>query len=202
MLAGWAWFLVSWLPVSGVIQAGGQAMAGRYSYLPMLGVELALLWTGREWIAPAARRAWAAGAGAVLLALAACTWRQLGVWQNSFTLFDHTLAVTESNGVAFNNRGFALCDMGRMDEGMADFRRALAINPAHAEANNNLGRLLTQQGRAADAVPLLRAAVREKPSSLELAPDRVQTLNNLANALAEMGRLDDTVAHHRHAPRK
>ncbi len=198
---GWLWFLGTLVPVIGIVQVGLQSMADRYTYLPMLGVQIAVLWTLKETrdkrletrdskIAPRpafqVSGLWSLVSGLVLIAFAALTWRQIGVWRNSFTLFDHTLAVTEKNYLAHNNRAIWLCDAGRVDEGVADYQRALAIRPDYAEANNNLGRLLVQQGRAAEAVPMLRKALAGKAGSLEVR-------NNLANALSDTGALDEAI---------
>jgi tetratricopeptide (TPR) repeat protein len=188
LLAGWGWFLVALLPMSGVVQVGIQAMADRYTYVPLLGVQVAVLWTLREAVATRARRQAAAlVAAAGLAALAMLTWRQLGVWRNSFTLFDRALAVTENNYLAHNNRGLAHAAAGRHAESVADYRRALAINPAYPDAANNLGRVFVQEGRAAEAVPLLRTALAAKPASPEIR-------NNLANALADTGAVPEAIA--------
>lgn len=184
VLIGWLWFLGTLVPVSGLVQVGQQAMADRYTYLPMLGVQLAVLWTVAEW--RAGRGVKIAAAAGMLAVCAGLTWRQIGVWKNSFTLFDHAIAVTEKNAMAHNNRGLWLCDAGRVEEGMADYRRALEIRPDHPEANNNLGRMLVQAGRAAEAVPLLRRALDARPASLEVR-------NNLANALSDAGALDEAM---------
>ena len=188
LAVGWLWFLGTLVPVIGIVQVGLQSMADRYTYLPIMGVQLTLVWG----LAGGLRRlagtmATGAVAAAVLAVCALVTWRQIGVWANSFTLFDHTIARTEGNYLAHNNRALWLCDHGRMEEGMADYRRALAIRPDYPEANNNLGRILVQQGRAVEAVPLLRRALQGKPTSLEVR-------NNLANALSDAGALDEAIA--------
>ena len=187
---GWLWFLGTLVPVIGIVQVGLQAMADRYTYLPMLGVALAVLWTVRDvMVSPGARRL-AVSVGAVwLLALAARTWDQLGVWQNSFTLFDHAIAVTEKNYVAHDDRGQFLYGAGKVDEALADYRAALAINPTYLNSNNNLGHVLYEQGRPAEAVPFLRAALAADPNRLEVR-------NNLANALSDVGQLDEAMQHY------
>ena len=186
---GWLWFLGTLVPVIGIVQVGLQSMADRYTYLPMLGVQVAVafgvaeVWRRRP--RSPGTRLLAGGAGAAMLAvLAGATWRQIGVWENSFTLFDRAVAVTQNNYLAYNNRGIWLCDRGRIEEGAADYRKSLAIRPDYPEANNNLGRLLVQQGRAAEAVPLLRRALAGKPGSADVR-------NNLANALADAGQVDE-----------
>jgi len=184
---GWCWFLGTLVPVIGIVQVGLQSMADRYTYLTLLGVQIAGLWTLRAAVvSPGARRAWAIAGAGVLLACAARTWNQQGVWRNSFTLFDHALAVTSDNYLAYNNRGIHLGDAGRVAEAVEDYRRALAIRPDYPEANNNLGRILVQEGRPAEAVPLLRRSVAAKPTQLEAR-------NNLANALSDTGALAEAM---------
>jgi tetratricopeptide (TPR) repeat protein len=187
---GWCWFLGTLVPVAGLVQVGLQSMADRYTYLTMLGVQIAVLWTLRDLVTtPAARRAWAMVGGLVLLGCAGRTWQQLGVWQDSFTLFDHAIAVTEKNYLAHDNRGLHLYKAGRVDEAMADYRRALAINPTYMNANNNLGHALAERGRPAEAIPLYRVAMKAQPGNLEVR-------NNLANALSDLNQLDEAMAHY------
>ncbi|MBI5692287.1 MAG: tetratricopeptide repeat protein [Verrucomicrobia bacterium] len=187
---GWCWYLGMLVPVSGLVQVGLQAMADRYTYLPMVGVALAVLWTATELAASSgARRTWAV-AGVVVLGLGAVrTWQQLGVWRDSFTLFDHALAVTKGNYVAHDNRGYHLSKTGRLDEAIADYRRSLAINPAYMNANNNLGHALAEQGKPAEAIPHYRRALEAQPVNLEVR-------NNLANALSDLNQLAEAMEHY------
>ena len=187
---GWLWFLGTLVPVIGIVQVGLQAMADRYTYLPILGVQLAGLWTLRERIvSPAARRTGTIAGAVVLAACAVRTWDQLGVWKNSFTLFDHAIAVTKDNYLAYKNRGIYLDKVGRTEEAALDYRRALAIRSDYQNANNNLGRILVRQGHAAEAVPLLRQAVAAQPTQLEVR-------NNLANALSDTGAVAEAMEHY------
>ncbi|WP_414660572.1 tetratricopeptide repeat protein [Horticoccus sp. 23ND18S-11] len=190
LTVGWLWFLGTLVPVIGLVQVGLQSMADRYTYLPMLGVQIALLWTVREWAAtPGARRAWGAAAVALLGAAALRTHDQIGVWKNSFTLFDHAIAVTSRNYLAHDNRGLWLFNAGRVDEAMADYRRSLAINPDYLNAHNNLGYAFAQTGRPAEAIPEYRAALKSNPAHLEVR-------NNLANALSDLGQLPEAMEHY------
>lgn len=187
---GWLWFLGTLVPVIGLVQVGLQSMADRYTYLPMLGVQLALIWTVREFAAtPGARRAWSMAAVAILAAIAIRTHDQIGVWKNSFTLFDHAIAATSRNYLAHDNRGLWLFNAGRVDEAMADYRRSLAINPAYLNAHNNLGYAFAQTGRPAEAIPEYRAALKSNPAHLEVR-------NNLANALSDVGQLPEAMEHY------
>jgi tetratricopeptide (TPR) repeat protein len=187
---GWCWFLGTLVPVVGIVQVGLQAMADRYTYLTLFGVQLAVLWTLREWVTtPAARRVWIAVGIVVLGAGAVRTWQQIGVWQNSHTLFDHAIAVTAKNYVAHDNRGLHLYRAGRVDEAMADYRAALAINPGYMNANNNLGHALAERGRPAEALPYYRVAQQAQPGNLEVR-------NNLANALSDLNQIDEAMVHY------
>ena len=192
LAVGWLWFLGMLVPVIGLVQVGLQSMADRYTYLPMLGVTLALVWTVRELMPSPGARRWLGVAAA--LALAGCavqTWRQLGVWQNSFTLFDQAIAVTKDNYLAHDNRGLFLFKAGQFDEAMADYRRALAINPGYVNANNNLGHALAERGRPAEAIPFYRTALKSAPGRLEL-----EVRNNLANALSDLNQLTEAMEHY------
>ncbi|MBL9189387.1 MAG: tetratricopeptide repeat protein [Opitutaceae bacterium] len=187
---GWLWFLGTLVPVIGLVQVGLQSMADRYTYLPMLGVQIAVLWTAREWaVSPTVRRWGLALAGVVLLCGAARTWDQIGVWKNSFTLFSHALSVTEKNYVAHDNRGLFLFQSGKVAEAIADYRASLAINPGYFTANNNLGHALAEAGRPAEAIPLYRTALAQKPGHLEVR-------NNLANALSDLNQLPEAMEHY------
>jgi protein O-mannosyl-transferase len=187
---GWLWFLGTLVPVIGLVQVGMQSMADRYTYLPILGVQIALLWTLRDVFTSApARRAGALVGAVVLLGCVARTWNQLGVWRNSDTLFSHAIAVTKDNFVAHDNRGLYRFERGRVDEAIADYRQALAINPRYMNPNNNLGHALAQLGRPAEALPYYRTAMAAKPDHLEVR-------NNLANALSDLGQLDEAMTHY------
>lgn len=187
LIAGWLWWLLALAPMVGIVQVGIQAMADRYTYIPMLGVQLAIVWTLREaFTTPRARRALAVAAGAVLLAGAARTVHQLGYWQDSLSLFEHAVAVTRENYLAHNNIGTHLVSLGRQAEAIEHYRRSIAINPNYAEASNNLGHAYALLGRNGEAVECYRQALRVKPDLLEAR-------NNLGNALSDLGRVDEAI---------
>jgi tetratricopeptide (TPR) repeat protein len=187
---GWLWFLGTLVPVIGIVQVGLQSMADRYTYVPILGVQIALLWTVRSVaLSSGARQIWGIMAVVVLIGLAVRTQHQLGVWKNSFTLFDHAIAVTEKNYLAHDNRGLFLFKAGKIDEAMADYRQALAIHPAYLNSNNNLGHALAQLGRPAEALPFYRVALATNADHLEVR-------NNLANALSDLGQLPEAMEHY------
>jgi tetratricopeptide (TPR) repeat protein len=182
---GWFWFLIMLLPILGFVQIGLHYMADRYTYLPILGLQLALL----PFFVKSSRPVFALAAIAVLSTCVLRTWSQLGVWKNSFTLFDHALLVTHNNYLAYNNRGLSFDRAGRLDEAMADYKKALAINPHYAEANNNLGQALTERGRPRDGLAMFRAALDDRP-------DLLAAHNNLGNALADDGKPAEALPHY------
>jgi tetratricopeptide (TPR) repeat protein len=182
---GWFWFLLVLLPVLGFVQIGLHYMADRYTYLPILGLQLALLPAFEN----SRRPVLVLAAVAVLSACVLRTWSQLGVWKNSFTLFDHALSVTHNNYLAYNNRGLAFDRAGQLDEAMADYRQALTIRPDYPEANNNLGQALTEHGRPRDGLAMFRAALNADPNLLAAH-------NNLGNALADDGKPAEALPHY------
>ncbi|HVZ65354.1 MAG TPA: tetratricopeptide repeat protein [Lacunisphaera sp.] len=168
LLAGWAWFIIMLLPVIGLVQVGFQAMADRYTYLPILGVQLAVLWTLRDWRPLASQPALAAGLGAaVLLAGAARTWNQEAVWRSPTSLFRHALAVTRDNSVAEGFLGYTLAMDNQTDEASIHLERAIALNPRNRLALFALGRVREKQARIEKAITCYRAAWQLDASDAE-----------------------------------
>ncbi len=190
LAAGWAWYLITLLPVIGLVQVGAQARADRYTYLPMTGLAIALAWGAAE-IAqrrPAARGLVQGLAIAVCAACIPVTWAQIGHWQDSRTLFEHALRVTDRNYLAHHNLGVALADEGRTAEAIVQFEEALKIRPDYAQARTDLGNAFSKQGgRGNDAIAEFRAAVASMPGSP--IPH-----NDLGNALVKAGRAQEAIA--------
>jgi Flp pilus assembly protein TadD len=194
LAVGWLWYLGTLVPMIGLVQVGEQARADRYTYLPMIGVALGVVWLAADAVRrrPPLRAAAAALALAALLALTLATRAQVRVWRDTETLFTHALAVTRGNWMAHNNLGVALAGRGRIPEAEAQFRAALAIRPDNTDALENLGRSLIDQWRAAEALPFLREATRRRPASavdhfmlghaLEAAGDRAGALREFGEA--------------------
>jgi hypothetical protein len=147
--AGWLWFAGMLVPMSGIVQFGGHAMADRFAYLPSVGVFVALVWLAAEEL-PARRRP-AAGrgalAGAVLASFAAATVVQAGFWRDSETLFRHALSVTTRNDVMLNNLAGILGNSARDEEAVDLLEEAARINPAYCDAHLNLGSALVRLRR-------------------------------------------------------
>jgi tetratricopeptide (TPR) repeat protein len=126
-------------------------------------------------------------AGLVLAGCLAATARQLRFWQNSETLFAHSLAVTKDNGIAQNSLGLAFLQQGRVNEAIAQFQKALELQPDYVTALNNLGVAFIQSGRIDEAIERLDQAVAIKPNF-------AVAHKNLGRALLLQGRLDEAIA--------
>jgi tetratricopeptide (TPR) repeat protein len=167
--AGWIWFLVTLLPVIGLVQVGFQALADRYTYLSLLGIEVAALWSlGPAFRTAAARTGAAVAAAIVLAACAARTWDQQGVWRDSVSLFEHAVRVSDHNDVAEDFLASALFAADRLDEAAAHAERARALNPRNDTALITLAGVRERQGRLAEAAEFLRSALALRPGRPEV----------------------------------
>ena len=182
---GWLWYLVTLLPVIGVVQVGKQAMADRYTYVPLIGLFVMIAWG-----IPRLRRGWeAVGAGAALVVgvFAACAWIQVGYWHDSVALFRHAIDVTEGNYLAEMNLGFVLGKQGKLDEAVERLNEALLIRPDWDRAYYNLGVVLAKQGDVEGAIGAYQEVLRVNPS---FSAARA----NLVNLLVQAGRTDEALA--------
>jgi len=189
LVVGWFWFCVMLLPVIGLVQVGWQALADRYTYLPLIGLFIMLAWG----VADLGRRSiiWRVGAtlGATVLlgGCLAATRLQLRHWQDSVTLFNHALEVTTGNWLAHNNLGTALADQGEVDEGGEHFRAALQINPGYDDARSNFSRYLAERGKRDEAKAQLEALLRG-------SPNHARAHRNLGYVLLAEGNMAEGVA--------
>ncbi len=193
---GLAWYLVGLAPVIGIVQVGTQALADRYTYVPLIGVLVAVVWGVAGLAAPSrATRLGAAALGmAAVLALALASARQVATWRDSVTLHRHALAVTERNWNAWLGLGDALSEAGRPGEALEPYAEALRIRPTLAQAWAGLGVAHGRLGAPERAVPLLREAVR-------LAPGYGEGWYNLGNAYGSLGEHAEAAACFREAVR-
>jgi Flp pilus assembly protein TadD len=179
LFTGWFWFVIMLIPVIGLVQVGNAAMADRYTYLPLVGVFIVLVWGLGEivvhWRVP--QPIVAILALGLLLAAALRMRDQIGYWQNSGTLFSHTLAVTKNNFVAENDFGAWLSKHGQVMEAIDHFHRSLQIEPDNPDAIFNLGNACAQLGDWDEAIADYQRA-------LHVAPARADLLDNLGRALA------------------
>ncbi len=186
---GWLWFLGTLVPVLGLLQTGlWPAMADRFAYVPLIGLFMIFAW-GLPRICQnlSHYKVWlSASVALLLLILITVTWRQVGHWENSITLFEHNLKFTSNNCIAHNNLGNALNQQNRSKEAIVHYLKALEIKPDYVQAHNNLGNALNRQNRP-------KEAIRHYLKALEIKPDYVQAHNNLGNTLSNLGRIEDAI---------
>lgn len=230
VVTGWLWYLGTLVPVIGLVQVGLQSMADRYTYVPLVGVFIVVVWMAGE-IAeksiPARRIAAAAGVACVA-ALSFLTHVQVGYWKDSLTLFSRAVAVTSDNWFAQNNLAIALHKLGRTDEAVPHFLEALRISPGESAGYYNYAIALADVGKEDEAIERLEQARKLFPDSVDilnrlgrlflkknrpleaagylgesvrLDPEVYETRNDLGNALAAAGRQTGAVEQYREAIR-
>jgi tetratricopeptide (TPR) repeat protein len=203
LAVGWLWFLGILVPVIGLVQAGGQARADRYMYVPMIGLLIIVAWGVNDLTARwRYRNIIPVLAVAVLPAAAVCTRLQLKHWQNSETLFKHTLSVTRNNYVMHNNYANLLKDLGRTCEAIEHYTRCLELRSDLPEVHNNLGNALAAMGETDQAIAHYRKAIELTKSSKVKAgppPGLAEAHYNLANALRLQGHFEQALEHYTEA---
>jgi tetratricopeptide (TPR) repeat protein len=185
LLVGWLWFCIGLAPVSGVAQAGSHALADRFTYLPAIGLGLAVVWQGWELLArrlPARlARPLAAGLMGLWLALlGGLSWQQTGHWRDSVSVFRQALASGNDHHFVRTNLGQALLARGEPQRATHHLRRALELEPSAARAANNLGVIASRRGRLQRARAWFERAIASRP-------DYADAYDNLAIVLYRQG---------------
>ena len=194
LITGWLWYLGTLVPVIGIVQVGAHAMADRYTYVPLIGLFIVMAWGLPDLLPrrPHGRFILTSSALVVIIGFMICSSLQVRCWQNSSTLFQHTLDVTTNNWLAHNNMGLAVASGGDSAGALAHYRQSLRINPKNAQAHNNLGIALVQHKSPREAGLHFEAA-------LHLKPDFAEAHYNLGGLLLNYGALDDAVFHYHQA---
>jgi len=189
LLIGWLWYLGMLTPMIGLLQGSSFAHADRMTYLPQIGICVALTWLVAEWrVGRAALGCLMAGVLAVLMI---CAWKQTAYWRDSETLWSHTLACTTANSLGHLDLGDAYLEKKRPEDAIVQFQSALQINPGDAETHYNLGIAFSQTGRTDEAVAQYQKAV-------QINPDYAEAHCNLGNIFLAKGRVDDAITHFQH----
>ena len=198
LLVGWLWYLIMLLPVIGIVEVGLQGHADRYTYLPHVGLYIALTWLTAD-VARSLRfrKEILASVGiGIVIVLSACAWKQTTYWRNSETLWPRALAVTTDNDVALTNLGTSLMDRGQLDDALSYFQKALAVRSRSEHSHYNLslalihdsvGNVLARKGRADEAIAHFRQAI-------EFRPDYPDAHYNLGTVLFRSRDLDGAIA--------
>ncbi|MFZ5449864.1 MAG: tetratricopeptide repeat protein [Thermodesulfobacteriota bacterium] len=193
LLMGWLWYLGTLVPVIGLVQVGGQALADRYTYVPLIGLFIIAAWGLRDLTTGGrgARVLVPLTAGMLLSVLALCTWFQVRLWRDGLTLYEYTLRVTQGNYLIQNNLGVVLNSQGKRDQAISHYYEALRIKPNYHKAHFNLGNALGAKGQKDQAIFHYKEALR-------LQPDYAAEAHyNLANTLAANGQTDQAMEHYR-----
>jgi len=190
---GWFWYLGTLVPVIGFIQVGGQAYADRYTYIPMTGLFIAVIWLVPQLVSKDKNEILCVLSLVVITAFSICTYIQQQYWRDSITLFEHALNVTEDNYVAHFCIGEPLRIKGRLKEAIAHYAQCLKIEPNFRRvALNGMGLALIDTGEYDEAIKNLNLALKIKPESGEVHA-------NLGLALSKKGRFDDAITQYRKA---
>jgi tetratricopeptide (TPR) repeat protein len=195
LLMGWLWYMGMLVPVVGLVQVGGQSIADRYTYVPLIGIFIAVVWSVRLAVAKQAGKSHALAtilAVAVLAICGALSAVQVRYWRNSEILYGHALKVMPNNLVAHNNLGLAFAKEGRMAEAIAEDLAVLKLRPDYAESRFNLGVAEVQRGQTAEAITNFIAG-------LAVDPDNAEAHFSLGHALESQGQTNEAAAEYRAA---
>ena len=226
---GWLWYLVTLVPVIGIVQVGQQAMADRYTYIPLIGLFVIIAWGIPDLLTRLrfTRHAiLAVPAAFIIIALCGCTWIQIGYWNNGMTLYEHALKATSGHPMVHFVLADALFDKGEVGQAIKHFKKAIEIQPDLAEAHNGLGFVYAKQGKTDAAIAEFSKALKIKPNlasahcnfgfvfmaqgnldeaishlskAIKLDPSNAEAQCNLAFALSQRGDCDEAIEHYNQA---
>jgi Tfp pilus assembly protein PilF len=193
-LVGWLWYLGTLVPVIGIVQVGMQSMADRYTYVPHIGLFIAVVWGAGDLASRQSqgRKILVALTGVVFASLTVMTWNQISYWRSSITLFEHALRITEQNSLAHLNLGVALNRLGKGSEAAEHYREALRINPNSSGGHFNLANYYVSTGRKDEALHHYREAIR-------INPRYANAYNNLGLLLVSERQAEEAIPHYRRA---
>ena len=174
LAVGWFWYLGALFPVSGLMQAGDQAMADRYTYFPFIGIAIMVAWGIPLLIKPEVirKKILFPAAIAALAIMAFFTWQQCGYWKNGINLFGHALQVTKNNHVAYNCFACALANEGKIEEAIEYYNKAISLAPEYGFAYYNRGIAYAKLGQYQMAIEDYNKTISLKESSLCLCQQR------------------------------
>jgi tetratricopeptide (TPR) repeat protein len=192
VLFGWLWFVVTLIPMIGLIHVGGQAMADRYTYFTTIGLLIIFVWCGEKLCERfgAPRNVTVTIAVLLVLAYSVAAWSQVSYWRDSRTLYNRTLQISPSNYMAMAQLGELLRIDNRFSEAIPYYNQSLQIAPFQYRIFNNIATCYMNIGYVESAVPYLREATR-------LAPNYLDAHFNLAVALASVRLTDEAIAEYR-----
>jgi len=188
LAVGWFWYLGALFPVSGLMQAGNQAMADRYTYFPFIGIAIMAAWGIPLLIKPEVirKKILFPVAIAALAIMAIFVWQQCGYWKNSINLFSHTLQATKDNALAHENLAAALIDKGNNEEAIEHCNMAIRMNPVRAISYNDRGTAYVRLGQH-------QLAIEDFNKAISLDPNYFKAYNNRGLVYAMLGQYQPAI---------
>ncbi len=192
LLFGWLWYLFTILPVLGIVTIGPPRMADRFTYLPLIGIYVMIVWGGCDIVSKWRyfKTRLAVLATVWLLVLASLAWVQTGHWKNSEVLYRHAIAIDNDNYLAHNNLGIILAKQGRVEQALYHYGRAAEAHPHYSKIYNNIGIIYSRRGDFEQAIYHFQKALR-------INSDNFKAHNNLGFALEQLGDLQQAIVHYR-----
>ena len=194
VLVGWLWYLVTLVPVIGLVQVGGQGMADRYTYIPLIGIFIVIAWGAPDLLAAGVRSGaircalLAVAVLGVSVGLMAATYKQVGYWRSDITIWSRAAEATSRNSAAHYNLGCAYDVAGELDLAAREYREAVRLKPGRADAETNLGYVLLRQRNYRQAELFLARALKSQPKSFAAHNDMGLTMIGLR-------RIDEAIHH-------
>ncbi len=182
LATGWLWYIGTLVPVIGIVQAGTQAMADRYTYIPLIGLFIMVAWCFPSLIknSEIKKKVLFPAGIAVLAIMSVLTWQQCSNWKNAITLYKHTLQVTKNNSMIHNNLGWYLFAEGRIEEAIDNYNKALQITPANVTSYDRRGKAFATLGQ-------YQRAIEDFTEAIRLQPKFAQAYNNRASVRIMQG---------------
>jgi tetratricopeptide (TPR) repeat protein len=199
-IVGWFWYLGTLLPVTGIVHGGGQAMADRYAYIPLIGIFIIVAWGVPEFISKwrYKEKVLSVSAGIIIPTLLITTWGQVSHWKNSITIYKHAIRVTDKKYPTFaiihNNLGIALFADGKNEEAISHYKMAIKLKPTLIKPYYNLGIVLFADGKIEEAISHYKMAIK-------LNPNFTNAHYNLGIVLVQKGERKEAVHHFRETVR-
>ena len=196
LAVGWLWYLGTMVPVIGLVQVGAQALADRYTYIPLIGIFLIAAWGIPDALSGwrIRKEALAVAAVAALMALSVAAWNQAATWHDNLSLFGRAVRVTEKNWLAWNNLGVVYEKAGQPEKAVAYYLEAVRVRPDYAYGWYNLGALYGKSGLMQQAIDCYRMTVR-------FDPEFADAWNNLGAAYSVPGSYQEAAAYYQEAVR-
>jgi protein O-mannosyl-transferase len=225
LIVGWLWYLGTLVPVIGIVQVGAQSMADRYTYIPLIGIFIIVVWgltdvIGRWRFSKIALGTISLG---VITILAWTTWMQVSTWRNSITVFSHALQVTKNNDKAHLHLGMALIEKGDVDGALNHYREVVRLNPSNPGVYINLGNTLAEHKEVSRAIEFYSEGLKIDPNNVDIRiglatllegigktdeaerhlnealrvnPGSIEANNNLGNIMLRTGNYDEAIRHY------